>query len=323
MCGAHQPHAGLKVLLPLFMLCHPNGAMDADGTGTKGELVTIAEHFRSDPHILSEFRPGVLRSLVANPASLPLLPLSVLDRVINDPIFGVNLPKEALKEVTGLIMEAARKSQQGEVDEEGSDATGSGDYDYSDYDYNVDYGPDEAIGDFVKDLDPEFLKTISPSLLLSYFESASPTDILAILTDSAILLSLPPDTIVQVLQKLPRETLDTVLHSAGVRDLYSQTAATISHKELERTHVWQLAVVTRLIEAMGAAELAALPGFLVRSQLGSVEVVAQLLEHPGKLAALVAAHPDLLAEVPQQVIAAVLLKKPEALEQVGNGASEG
>ena len=137
--------------------------------------------------------------------------------MINDPIFAVDLPKDALKDVTDLL-QSIIENDQNNTDEEF--------YDYYDVDYG-DEGEIGAVGDFLSDLDPEFLRTISPTLIISYFENASPDDIRAILNNSTILLNLPPETIGELLQRLPTNLIIEVVNSEGVKNLFHNTASNL------------------------------------------------------------------------------------------------
>ena len=84
---------------------------DVESVEASSRLASIASHIRADPRIVADFRPSVLRSLVSNPASLPLLPLPVLDQLISDPIFRVELPESALEGISQLFMAAMEKEK--------------------------------------------------------------------------------------------------------------------------------------------------------------------------------------------------------------------
>lgn len=296
----------------LFLLVfHPVFPMLSETEESSARLISIAEHFRSDPNIAEHFQPAVLRSLVSNPDVLPLLPLDVLDQLLNDPIFNISLPETVRKEVTKLLKVAIEKEKS-----KNQDMADYEDYEYEDYNiYWGDYG-DDAVNEFVKDLDPEFLKTISPSLLVSYFESASPEVIKSILANSSIIQNLPANTIGQLFQKLPQDLIVTVVNSEGVKDLYMQTAANLTKEEYTHLKSWQLDVSSQLIQSLDASVLAAMPEFLVKSQLNNLAALTTLIDYPAKLAALYTVYPMLLAEVSDTVITSLLLKKPWALGQV-------
>ena len=292
---------------------------EVESVEASSRLASIASHIRADPRIVADFRPSVLRSLVSNPASLPLLPLPVLDQLISDPIFRVELPEAALEGISQLFMAAMEKEKMMELAKNKTDGGESSDTeDYEDYDYaELDYGdPDEAIEDFLRDLDPEFLRTISPEVLVAYFESAKPEDIKNILADSQILLNLPAATIGAVFKKLPESLIVTVVNSAGVKELFTETARVLSVEERQKMEVWQQSVASELIRSLNVSVLVQLPEFLIRSQLSNSAAVSSLVEQPAKLEALLERHPQLLEEVPPAVLENLLGDRPGLLEQL-------
>ena len=106
-------------------------------------------------------------------------------------------------------------------------------YDY----YGLDYGEedeDAGIGDLLSDLDPELLQNISPTLIVGFFESASPEDVKAILDNSEVLLKLPPETIGLIVQKLPNELIIQIVNSEGVRNLFLNISSTTAPDELKK-----------------------------------------------------------------------------------------
>ena len=97
-------------------------------------------------------------------------------------------------------------------------------YDY-DYLYDVDYEegaqPAVTVTNILEGLDPKVLAKIPPDWLVSYFESLTIEKIKSILGDSSILLSIPPKNVVELLRKLPEESVTTIVNSEAVHDLYS------------------------------------------------------------------------------------------------------
>lgn len=149
-----------------------------------------------------------LRDLIVEDLGIvKALPLSVLNKIAKDPLFAVNVVPNMTEEIR-MFLKTITDDQEDE------------DYIYSeDSYYNVDYG--DYVGNFLEGLDPAFFASISPDLLLAYFESATVEDIKSILADSTILLSLPPNTVVELLKKLPGQTVDVIVNSDAVCSLYS------------------------------------------------------------------------------------------------------
>ena len=143
--------------------------------------------------------------IVKDPGIVKALPLSVLNKIAKDPLFSVNVVPNMTEEIRRFLKTITDDQE---------------DYIYSeDSYYDVDYG--DYVGNFLEGLDPAFFASISPDLLLAYFESATVEDVKSILADSTILLSLPPNTVVELLKKLPDETMAIIVNSDAVRNLYS------------------------------------------------------------------------------------------------------
>ena len=142
-----------------------------------------------------------------DPGIVKALPFSVLNKIVKDPLFAVNVVPNMTEEIR-MFLKTITDDQEDE------------DYVYSeDSYYDVDYG--DYVGNFLEGLDPGLLASISPDLLLAYFESATVEDVKSILADSTILLSLPPKTVVELLNKLPDKTVDLIVNSDAVHNLYS------------------------------------------------------------------------------------------------------
>ena len=156
-----------------------------------------------------------LRDLITmNPGIMKALPLSVLNTIVKDPLFSVNVVQNMTEEIR-MLLESVMDDQEVE------------DYAFSDDSYyDVDY--EDYVGNFLEGLDPGLLASISPDLLVAYFESATVEDVKSILADSTILLSLPPKTVVELLKKLPEETVTTIVNSDAVRSLYSSVQVSYS-----------------------------------------------------------------------------------------------
>ena len=149
-----------------------------------------------------------LKDLVMDPGIVKALPIPVLNKIVKDPLFSVDVLHNMTEEMRMLLRRIAMDEQE------------DGDYAYSeDLYYDVDY--EDHAGNFLEGLDPSLLATISPDLLVAYFESATAEDVKSILADSTILLSLPPKTVVELLKKLPEETVTSIVNSDAVQSLYS------------------------------------------------------------------------------------------------------
>ena len=149
-----------------------------------------------------------LRDLVVmDPGIVKALPFPVLNKIVKDPLFSVSVVQNMTEEII-MLLETAMDDQMDE------------DYAYSeDLYYDVDY--EDYVGNFLEGLDPSLLASISPDLLVAYFESATAENVKSILANSTILLSLPPKTVVELLKKLPEETVTTIVKSDAVQSLYS------------------------------------------------------------------------------------------------------
>ena len=188
-------------------------------------------------------------------------------------------------------------------------------YDY----YGLDYGEedeDAGIGDLLSDLDPELLQNISPTLIVGFFESASPEDVKAILDNSEVLLKLPPETIGLIVQKLPNELIIQIVNSEGVRNLFLNFSSTTAPDELKKLEKFQTEVASVLFEKLDIEVIASLPEFLVKSQLENEKLLASLLGFPDKLLSIARAFPQLLPNIPPSVIVSVLQNNPVALENI-------
>ena len=145
--------------------------------------------------------------IVMDPGIVKALPLPVLNKIVKDPLFSVNVVQNMTEEIRMLLKRAMD-------DQEDKD------YVYSeDLYFDVDY--EDYVGNFLEGLDPSLLASISPDLLVAYFESATAENVKSILADSTILISLPPKTVVELLNKLPEETVTTIVNSDAVQSLYS------------------------------------------------------------------------------------------------------
>ena len=83
------------------------------------------------------FLPQVLRSLVLNPSALRILPRPILQRLLDDPLFSIQLQNEALAIVSEVL--------QSKAGGDGEDVEGESD-DFDEYDDYYDYTELESVG---------------------------------------------------------------------------------------------------------------------------------------------------------------------------------
>lgn len=188
-------------------------------------------------------------------------------------------------------------------------------YDY----YGLDYGEgdeDAGIGDLLSDLGPDVLQTISPTLIVGFFESASPEDVKSILDNSEILLKLPPETIGLIVQKLPNELVIQIVNSEGVRNLFLDTAVNAVSEDGEKLKKFQSDVATILFDKLDIEVISSLPQILIRSQLENENLLIKLLNFPDKLLSILKGFPSLLNDVPTSVVISILQNNSVDLENI-------
>jgi len=268
------------------------------GSRNPDKLVRISEYVSREHLSQDNFKPTVLKSIVQNPESLKILPRESLMEVFNDPIFKVSVPQAALAPITQVLNE-----QKG--GEEIVSGSGSGDYDY---DYGFDYADYEMedIGDFLNNLDPEFLADVSPSLIVSFIEGASPDELRNILKDSTLLRNLPPQTLAELLKQLPKDLILTILESDGVQELFSDGLTSQDSKIRELLNT--LAPI--LIKNLDADMLASLPLSIIKAHLDIEGAIVELFKDSNKLESIIIANPSILKEISFEFISEVLTKNP-------------
>ena len=192
----------------------------------------------------------------------------------------------------------------------------------SEADYYDDYGFDYsayddqlgAVGDFLSDLNPEFLATVSADLIVSYIEGASPEEVENILNNSTLLRNLPPDTIGELLRKLPDETILQVVNSKGVLDLFNKTTETSPGIiDIQK----MLAPV--IIKNLDADILASLPLPLIKSHLNIEPALLELFRESDKLETLIKRQPGILQEISFDFIAQILMEHPDVERMISDG----
>ena len=189
--------------------------------------------------------------------------------------------------------------------------------DYYD-DYGIDYSAYDdqlgAVGDFLSDLNPEFLATVSADLIVSYIEGASPAEVENILNNSTLLRNLPPETIGELLRKLPDETILQVVNSKGVLDLFNKTTETSPGIiEIQK----MLAPV--IIKNLDADILASLPLPLIKSHLNIEPALLELFRESDKLETLIKRQPGILQEISFDFIAQILMEHPDVERMISDG----
>lgn len=275
------------------------------------ELISIAKHLEENHLGIENYKPGVLRSLVLNPSALRILPRPVLQRLLDDPLFSIQLQNEALARVSEVL-----KSKAGG---DGEDVEGeSEDFDYYDdyYDYTELENVGQAVGSFLSDLDPEFLRTVSPSLIISYIEGASAEDVKTILNNSTLLRNLPPETIGELLKKLPKDLIVQVVNSEGVEKLFNETASNLTSEEMENIVKFRDDLIPILIDSLDADILASLPEILIKSHASNQQVLTKLFQAPNKLKAVLNAFPSILRNISISTVVSIFEENPSAVDQI-------
>ena len=205
-------------------LCHISKGETESLQQADDEDISVGTfNFNSSEAAQQENRESVSRNLgdlIRVPGIVKVLSPSVLNKIAKDPLFSVNVAQNVTEEVKVLVQTVL-------ADQEDED------YGYfEDFNYDVDYDYDTAeaaVGNILDGLDPGLLASISPDLLIAYFESATVDDVKSILKDSTILLSLSPKTVVELLKKLPEETVTTIVNSDAVQSLYSSVKVIFCH----------------------------------------------------------------------------------------------
>merc|ERR1719450_194705 len=173
-----------------------------------------------------------------------------------------------------------------------------------DYYYGLDYGDEEVgLADLIADLGPDLLQTVSPTLIVGFFESASPEDVESILDNSDLLLKLPAETIGLVMQKLPTELIIKIVNSEGVRDFFLIPPK--DPQEAKRQKAFQADISLVLFEKLDVSAIASLPQYLIKSQLENGNLLVELIKFPEKLLSLVEIFPNLLLEIPTEVLLSI------------------
>jgi len=281
------------------------------------QLISIAEHLRNEHLMISNFNPSILRSVVENPASLKILPRNVLQRLSEDPIFNVHLPEDSLAKISKILLEKGDEfSADNDIEYEADD------YDYDDYiDYSnyEDAGTVETVGSFLRDLNPEFLASVSPALIVGYIEGASPADLKEILNSSTLLRKLPVETIGELLRKLPKDLIIKVVNSKGVQDLFREAFDNVTAEEQAKIKAFQDSLAPIVVQNLDKEIIGSLPLSLLKIHLNIESAVLELFRSSDKLETIINNQPSLLSQINFQFIASILLKHPEVERKIDDG----
>ena len=235
------------------------------------------------------------------------MPRDYIVKLTEDPIFQVSLPEEALASISKVLHEKGEEL----VAELGPGADYYDEYgfDYSDYEDQLGAG----VGDFLSDISPEFLATVSSDLIVSYIEGLSPTKLEEILNDSTLLRSLPPQTIGELLQKLPKDVILQVLNSRGVLELFENVEGNQKIVDIQN----MLAPI--IIKNLDADILSSLPIPLIKAHLEIEPALIELFIQSEKLEMLIKRQPSILNDISFEFIAKLLKDNPEVERMIGDG----
>ena len=302
-----------------------NGEADAEDDDLDRRLIRIADHLSEEHLSIDNFKPSVgllsmmdtfdklvlflqvLRAIVQNPKALRVLPREVIIRLMDDPIFQVSLPQEALAAVSKVLLDKGDEL----VEELGPGADYYDEYGFDYANYEDQLG--EGIGDFLSDINPEFLSSVSSDLIVSYIEGLSPSELGEILDNSTLLQNLPPSTIGELLQKLPKDVILQVLNSKGVLELFVNADNNPKIVEMQNT----LAPI--IVKNLDADLLSSLPQPLIKAHLEIEPALIELFIQSEKLEALIKKQPSILNEISFEFIAKIFKDNPEVERMIGDG----
>ena len=302
-----------------------NGEAEAEDDDLDRRLIRIADHLSEEHLSIDNFKPSVgllsmidtfdklvlflqvLRAIVQNPKALRVLPREVIIRLMDDPIFQVSLPQEALATVSKFLLDKGDEL----VEELGPGADYYDDYGFDYANYEDQLG--EGIGDFLSDINPEFLSSVSSDLIVSYIEGLSPSELGEILDNSTLLQNLPPSTIGELLQKLPKDVILQVLNSKGVLELFVNADNNPKIVEMQNT----LAPI--IVKNLDADLLSSLPQPLIKAHLEIEPALIELFIQSEKLEALIKKQPSILNEISFEFIAKIFKDNPEVERMIGDG----
>ena len=235
------------------------------------------------------------------------MPREVIIKLMEDPIFQVSLPQDALAAVSKDLLEKGDEL----VAELGSAADDYDEYGFDYADYYDQLG--EGVGDFLSDINPEFLSSVSSDLIVSYIEGLSPSELEEILDNSTLLQSLPPTTLGELLQKLPKDVILQVLNSKGVMELFVNADNNPKIVDIQN----MLAPI--IVKNLDADLLSSLPQPLIKAHLEIEPALIELFIQSEKLEALIKKQPSILNEISFEFIAKIFKDNPEVEQMIGDG----
>ena len=236
-----------------------------------------------------------------------------MQRLFSDPIFNVHLPEEALHSISQILLVKGEEfiaDNDVQYEEE--------EYDYQDYIDYSNYEDVETVGSFLRDLNPEFLASVSPALIVGYIEGASPRDLKEILNNSTLLRKLPVETIGELLRKLPRDLILEVINSRGVEELFMEAFDNITAEEKVKIKEFQDSLAPIVVRNLDAEIIAALPLSLLKLHLNIESAVLELFRSSDKLLLLIKKYPSLLNEISVEFIVSILLKHPDVERKISD-----
>ena len=236
-----------------------------------------------------------------------VLPREVIIKLMEDPIFQVSLPQDALAAVSKDLLEKGDEL----VAELGSAADDYDEYGFDYADYYDQLG--EGVGNFLSDINPEFLSSVSSDLIVSYIEGLSPSELEEILDNSTLLQSLPPTTLGELLQKLPKDVILQVLNSKGVMELFVNADNNPKIVDIQN----MLAPI--IVKNLDADLLSTLPQPLIKAHLEIEPALIELFIQSEKLEALIKKQPSILNEISFEFIAKIFKDNPEVEQMIGDG----
>ena len=226
---------------------------------------------------------------------------------MEDPIFQVSLPQDALAAVSKDLLEKGDEL----VAELGSVADDYDEYGFDYADYYDQLG--EGVGNFLSDINPEFLSSVSSDLIVSYIEGLSPSELEEILDNSTLLQSLPPTTLGELLQKLSKDVILQVLNSKGVMELFVNADNNPKIVDIQN----MLAPI--IVKNLDADLLSSLPQPLIKAHLEIEPALIELFIQSEKLEALIKKQPSILNEISFEFIAKIFKDNPEVEQMIGDG----
>jgi len=270
-------------------------------------VIRIADYLSKEHLSIENFKPSVLRAIVQNPEALRILPREQIIKLTEDPIFQVSLPQEALAAISKVLLDKGDEL----VAELGAEADDYDEYgfDYSDYEDQLGAG----VGDFLSDINPEFLSSVSSDLIVSYIEGLSPSELEEILNNSNLLRSLPPSTLGELLQKLPKDVILQVLNSKGVLELFENSDNNPKIVEIQN----MLAPI--IVKNLDADLLSSVPNPIIKAHLEIEPALIELFIQSEKLEMLIKKQPEILNEISFDFIAKIFKENPEVEKKIGDG----